>query len=182
MGWEKELLAKYFDNDGLAIVFTHSLLVAELATDIARKSHLSSTECSFVREASLLHDIGICQIYAPGIGMYGSNPYIMHGVLGRQILEKEGFPRHALVCERHTGVGLTLDDIVRQNLPLPHRDMTPQTITEEIICFADLFYSKTPAKLEKRKTVEKVRQKLSLFGEEKLQIFDSWMEKYGECL
>jgi len=182
VGWEKELLKRYFDNDGFAIVYPHSQMVAELATKISKKLKLSPLECAFIREASLLHDIGICQVYAPGIGMYGSNPYIMHGVLGRQILEKEALPQHALVCERHTGVGLTIDDIVRQNLPLPHRDMTPQTVSEEIICFADLFYSKTPGKLEKIKSPDKVRKKLSIFGEDKLQIFDRWMEKYGKFL
>lgn len=182
MGWEKELLRRYFDDNGLAIVFTHSQMVAELAIDIAKRSNLSVAECSFIHEASLLHDIGICQVYAPGIGMNGSNPYIMHGVLGRQILEKEGFPNHALVCERHTGVGLTVDDIVRQNLTLPIRNMTPQSIPEEIICFADLFYSKTPGKLKKRKSFDKVRHKLAVFGEDKLHIFDCWMKKYGKAV
>lgn len=157
-------------------------MVADLALTIATKSGLSGDDCTFIEEAALLHDIGICQVLAPGIGMYGENPYIMHGVLGRHILESEGFPRHALVCERHTGVGLTIEDIVSKNLPLPHRDMTPQTIPEEIICFADLFYSKTPGKLEKRKTPEKVRQKLSVFGDDKLQIFDRWMERYGKVV
>lgn len=182
MGWEKDLLRQYFDDDGFEIITIHSQMVAELATDIAGKIKLRSTECNFIKEAALLHDIGVCRVNAPGIGIHGSNPYIMHGVLGRQILENEGYPVHALVCERHTGVGLTIDDIVRQNLPLPHREMTPQTVAEEIICFADLFYSKTPGKLDTRKPVDRVRQKLSVFGEAKLQIFDRWMERYGGCL
>lgn len=182
MGWEKKLLARYFDRNGLELVYTHSAMVAELAVHIAVGQKLSDAECSFIREAALLHDIGICQVHAPGIGMHGEKPYIVHGVLGRQILEAEGLPKHALVCERHTGVGLTIDDIVSQNLPLPHRDMTPQNIEEEIICFADLFYSKTPGKLEKRKSVDKVRQKLEPFGESKLQIFDRWLDKFGSAL
>ncbi len=56
------------------------------------------------------------------------------------MLEAEGLPRHALVCERHTGAGLTVDDIISQRLPLPLRDMTPQTLEERLICYADKFY------------------------------------------
>jgi len=103
----------------------------------------------------------------------------MHGILGREILELEGLPQHALVCERHIGVGLTVDDIVGQSLSLPLRDMSPQTVAEEIVCFADLFYSKKPGKLTKRKSIESVRDNLSRFGESKVRIFDSWMQRFG---
>ncbi len=182
MSWEIKLLKRYFSGDALEIVTVHSRQVSKLAVEIARQQQLESGETEFIREAALLHDIGICQVDAPGIGVHGDKPYIMHGVLGRQILEAEGLPCHALVCERHTGVGLTLDDIIRQNLPLPHRDLTPQTPAEEIICFADLFYSKTPGKLTHRKSAEKVRRKLEPFGESKLQIFDSWLARYGAAV
>ncbi len=50
----------------------------------------------FIEEAALLHDIGVCQVHAPGLGLHGRHPYIMHGVLGREILEREGYPLHAL--------------------------------------------------------------------------------------
>ena len=96
-----------------------------------------------MEEAALLHDIGIFLCDAPDICCTGTLPYICHGVEGRRLLEAEGLPRHALVCERHTGSGLTVDDIVRQGLPLPHRDMTPQTLEEKLVCYADKFYSKS---------------------------------------
>ena len=44
-------------------------------------------------------------------GCYGDKDYICHGYLGRALLEKEGLPAHALVCERHVGVGLSISDI-----------------------------------------------------------------------
>ena len=59
----------------------------------------------------MLHDIGIFLTHAPQIGCHGDKPYICHGYLGRELLEKEGFPRHAIVCETHVGVGLTIADI-----------------------------------------------------------------------
>jgi uncharacterized protein len=86
------------------------------------------------------------------------------------------------VCERHIGVGLTIDDIVTQGLPLPMRDMSPRTISEEIICFADLFFSKKPGMLEQRKTVDRVRANLAGFGANKVQIFDSWMSRFEGAL
>ncbi len=64
----------------------------------------------------------------------------------------EGYPRHALVCERHTGAGLSLEGIIAQDLPVPHREMVPVSLEEQVICFADKFYSKTH--LEKEKSVK----------------------------
>ena len=123
----------------------------------------------FVKEAALLHDIGVCRTAAPGIGCHGSEPYIRHGIIGREILEAEGLPRHAMVCERHIGVGLTVEDIRAQNLPLPMREMSPVSVEERIICFADLFYSKYPGALHTEKSPEAVRKKLVQFGHRKGQ-------------
>ena len=59
-----------------------------------------------------------------------------------QILRNEHLPEsYARVCERHTGAGLTLHDILSQNLPLPHHDLQPETIEEKLICYADKFFS-----------------------------------------
>jgi uncharacterized protein len=100
-------------------------------------------------------------------------------VLGRELLEAEGLPLHALICERHTGVGLTLEDITSQNLPLPHRDMSPETLAERIICYADLFFSKNPEWLDQEKSVEKIRKGLAKFGSEKVAVFDAWQREFG---
>jgi len=180
--WEIELLGRYFAGDTLAIVVGHGRAVAGLALKVARVLELDEAECCFVEEAALLHDIGVCRIQAPSLGLDGGFPYIMHGIIGREILEKEGLPRHALVCERHIGVGLTLEDVIRQGLPLPQRDMSPRSTCEQIICFADLFYSKSPGRIELQKSPEQVRHKLAGFGGDKVQIFDGWMELFGAAL
>ena len=180
--WETELLGRYFAGDALAIIVGHGRAVAGLALRVSRLLGLAEEECRFVEEAALLHDIGVCRIRAPKLGLESGLPYIMHGIIGREILEQEGFPRHALVCERHIGVGLTVEDIVRQQLPLPLRDMTPLSLPEQIICFADLFYSKSPGKISHQKSADKVRSKLAGFGEGKARIFDRWMELFGADL
>ena len=176
------ILSRYFQGDSLDMIVSHGTAVSGLALRIGCSLGLPAEELSFLEQAALLHDIGISEVHAPEIGLFGSHPYIMHGILGREILEREGFPRHALVCERHIGVGLNEEDIARQQLPLPLRDMTPRVLTEEIICFADLFFSKRPGKLGQIKPVSKIREKLAGFGEEKLQIFDSWLERFGDAL
>lgn len=176
------ILERYFAGEALRVVVTHGRVVAGLALAAARGLALPDAELGFIAEAAMLHDIGVCRVEAPGLGLHGGHPYIMHGILGREILEREGLPRHALVCERHIGVGLTLDDIVKQRLPLPLRDMTPQNLSEEIICFADLFFSKSPGRLEQQKPAERVRAKLAAFGGEKVQIFDGWMARFGAAL
>lgn len=177
--WTTKLLARYLEGESYRIVAEHSRHVADLALEIAELASVPVSGRRFVEEAAMLHDIGVSQVRAAGLGINGDHPYIMHGVLGREILDREGYPLHALVCERHTGVGLTIDDIVRQNLPLPHRDMCPQSLEEQIICFADLFYSKNPDRLGKRKSIAKVRIKLLPFGEDKVAIFDEWLVRFG---
>lgn len=179
MRWEIELLGRYFEGETLAIIAGHGRVVADLALRVCRRIGLNDDECAFVTEAALLHDIGVCRIHAPKLGLHGVHPYIMHGIIGREILENERLPQHALVCERHIGVGLTVADIIGQALPLPKRDMIPLSLSEQIICFSDLFYSKSPGKISRQKTPEQVRSKLAGFGEHKVQIFDGWMELFG---
>lgn len=145
------------------ILTVHSRLVADKALECARRRGLH-VDLEFVEEAAMLHDIGIIRCDAPDIHCPGELPYICHGVVGRQILEAEGLPRHALVCERHTGAGLTVEDIVNQNLPLPHRDMTPQTLEEKLICYADKFYSKS-GDLKAEKSLDRVRRSMARHGE-----------------
>jgi uncharacterized protein len=52
------------------------------------------------------------------------------------------------VAERHTGTGISYEQIIREQLPIPLQDYTPQTLEERLICYADKFYSKTRFSLE----------------------------------
>lgn len=169
------MLAKYFTPPALAIILEHSRNVARKALQIARQSpDAARLDLVFIEEAALLHDIGVCRTDAPKLHCYGSEPYIRHGILGRAILEAEGLPRHALVSERHIGVGLTVADIEHQQLPLPRRDMVPTSAEERIIAAADLFYSKNINALSVEKSIERIRSGLAGFGGDKVAIFDGW--------
>ena len=162
-----------------AILIEHSEAVSNKALTIAQKLGLPSNEIIFIQEACLLHDIGMYLTNAPDIGCYGDVPYICHGYLGRDLLIEEGLPDHALVCERHTGTGLSIKDITNQNLPLPVRPMEPVSLPEKIIAYADKFFSKNPNNLGVEEDVEDVRKKLLKHGQEKLQIFETWHDLFN---
>lgn len=172
------LIDKYYpeDNERKHILMVHSRLVAEKALWIADRHPELALDKDFLYEAGMLHDIGIFLTDAPGIFCFGDRPYVCHGYLGADLLRSDGYPRHALVCERHTGAGLSLHDIVSQQLPVPHRDMLPVSLEEQVICFADKFYSKTHP--EREKTVEKARKSLAYFGDAGAARFDRWCEQF----
>lgn len=173
-----DIIKKYYPvgSEAFQILLTHSRSVADKALSIARMHPEMNLDLTFIDEASMLHDIGIFKCNAPDIACYGEAEYICHGYLGSDLMREEGFPRHALVCERHTGTGISLKMIEERNLPLPQRDMQPVSMEEQLICFADKFYSKT--KLEKEKSIDKVKQGLSKYGAETVGRFDSWCKLF----
>jgi uncharacterized protein len=148
-----------------------------MAINIAQKHPELKANSQFIEEAALLHDIGIFLTNAPDLHCYGEHPYICHGYLGRELLEKEGYDLHALVCERHTGTGLSLQEIQRQNLPIPHRDMRPVSIEEQIICFADKFFSKSKS-LAQPKSIQTIRKAIQKHGDTQLNRFNNWCEMF----
>jgi uncharacterized protein len=176
------IIEKYYKENkkARAILLSHSQLVADRATAIARdlNSRGTKVDIEFVTEAALLHDIGMIFTAAPELGCHGDLPYLMHGIKGAEILLKEGYPRHARVCERHIGIGLTAAEIIEQQLPLPQRDMLPETLEEKIISYADLFYSKGLKNRDREKSPQQVRENLQKFGAEKALIFDRWRKLF----
>lgn len=175
---EKYYTPGYTDYD---LLVTHSRQVAELATALGKRymaSHPGEPmDLDFVYEAAMLHDIAIFKTNAPGIGCYGDEPYIRHGILGRELLDGLGLPRHALVCERHTGSGISAKDIMEQHLKLPVRDMLPLTLEEKVICYADKFYSKSH--VHRMKTMERTLRSLSKFGNDTIERFQALVALFG---
>lgn len=160
----------YSDNPRLLSTVTiHSECVARKAVRCLEKNNISA-DFDFVWEAAMLHDIGVVKCNAPSIFCYGDRPYICHGIEGRKMLDSLGLYRHALVCERHTGSGLSIQDIISQNLPLPHREMLPLSIEEKAICYADKFFSKS-GNLTEEKSLEKIMSQMERFGNDSLHRF-----------
>ncbi len=161
-------------------VVAHGRMVADKAVEIAGRVSWLPPGLLFIEEAAMLHDIGIFMTDAPHLGCTGDYPYIAHGYLGRQILEDIGCPLHALVCERHTGVGLTAGEIRDLGLPIPVRDMLPITLEEEIICFADLLHPSSPERMLTALSVAEAREDIMAYGKAKLRKFDRWAVMFGE--
>jgi uncharacterized protein len=172
------IIEKYYNplSDTYKILMDHSCSVAGKALSIASLHREMNIDRKFVEEAAMLHDIGIIYCDAPKIACTGTEPYIRHGILGAELMRKEGFPRHALVCERHTGTGIYSENVEKQNLPLPVKDYYPVSFEEQLICFADKFFSKT--NLGKEKEIDKIRSSLYKYGEDAVLRFNNWCKLF----
>ena len=175
-----DIISEFYDPDSKAykILIQHGGQVAGKAVEVARRVPHLSPDLKFIEEAAMLHDIGIFLTNAPGLGCTGEFPYIFHGYLGRKILEKRGLPRHALVCERHVGVGITLEDVRHLSFP-EQREMVPVSTEEQIVCYADKFFSKNGKTTAKEKSVEEIKCGLELYGHDKILKFQLWADLFG---
>lgn len=169
-----KIIDKYYPEDNALkhILIVHSESVMRKALKIVDKHPELNIDRLFVEEAAMLHDIGIVKCDAAGIQCFGTEPYLRHGRLGAEMMRTEGYPLHARVCERHTGAGLSVEDIENQDLPLPHIDLLPETIEEKVICYADKFFSKTH--LDREKTFEQAEKSIAKFGGNGLERFLTW--------
>jgi uncharacterized protein len=176
-----KIIEKYYQPKSLRhkIYLPHCTAVKDLSLKIARAHPEFGADLEVLEMAAMLHDIGIYFTDAPDIGCFGTLPYLAHGYKGRELLEKEGLREIAPSCERHIGVGITIADIEKNNLPVPKRDMTPQTIEEKIVCFADKFYSKSSHNLLLPKPLEKVKKSIRKYGEEKWTVFEGMIDMFG---
>jgi len=174
-----DIIKDYYRPGTLAydILMRHGELVAEKALMAASQVAHLEPDLTFIQEAAMLHDIGMFLTNSPEIGCSGTHPYVMHGVLGRRLLEERGLPRHGRVCERHVGVGISAKDVRRRGLPLPVRDMLPETLEEQIICYADKFYSKAGGR-HKEKSASQILKNLKRRGKGKTKRFKYWLKRF----
>jgi uncharacterized protein len=160
----------------------HGSQVAQKALKAAEKvSHLEP-DLDFIEQAAMLHDVGIFMTATPQLGCNGTHPYIRHGVLGYDLMIGAGRSQLARVCERHVGVGISADDVLRFSLPLPERDMVPISIEEQIICYADKFFSKNGngSLRAPEKTLAEINSSLRKYGKDKVNRFQNWVEMFGD--
>lgn len=176
----RTIIEKYYpkDNKLRRLLLRHSGDVRRRAVAIVDANPQLNADRTFVAEAAMLHDIGVFTTDAPGIHCHGKDPYILHGYNGARLLRADGLPRHARVCERHTGAGITRDAVITQHLPLPQQDFLPETIEEIIVCYADKFYSKSHP--DRVRTVEQAAKSLAKFGDDGVARFLSWARMFGE--
>lgn len=115
----RRIIDKYYPagSELRDIYLKHCRSVAGEALEIAHRKKLDLAD-NEIESAAMMHDIGIFATHAPSIHCNGTEPYICHGAIGAQLLREEGAPEEwARVAERHTGSGLTDEEIKRQALP-----------------------------------------------------------------
>ncbi len=130
------LLRKYKDTDeGFRIVLKHSKVVQKHCVELAKKLQKKGfdIDMQLLKNGALLHDIGYFKVYD------NKEKRIRHGIEGGKILRKEGYSKLARIAERHIGLGISKEDIIKQKLQLPKKDFLPKTIEEKIITYIDNF-------------------------------------------
>jgi len=170
-----KIITKHITNPlTLGIYTIHVTLVTARALRIARNIGYSVEDLRFIEEAAMLHDIGIINVNAPSIGCSGDLPYIAHIEEGAKILEAEGLPKHARICEHHTGVGIDKDQVIARKLPLSAKDYIAENQIERIIAWADLFFSKDADNLFEERTLEEIREVSASYGPTYGERFAEW--------
>lgn len=179
-----DILAEIYGRHSKAfeILVAHGRQVAQKALVAAEKVAHLQPDRDFIHNAALLHDIGIIHTASPGFGCHGKYPYICHGYLGRELLDGIGLPQYGLISERHIGAGISCDAIRKFKLPLPQRDMVPVSIEEQIICYADKFFSKNgrDGQQNGEKSVDQIIQSLKAHGQNQVSRFQKWANLFGD--
>lgn len=157
-------------------IWEHCKIVRDIALDLQSKKNLKLNTDLLVAGA-LLHDIGVYRLYNADNELDEAN-YIQHGTKGYELLKDEGVTEElARFGSHHTGVGLTADEIRQNDLPLPHEDFLADTEEERLVMYADKFHSKLPSQFN---TLEWYKEHVKRFGEEKVRIFESMAQDFGE--
>ncbi len=102
----------------------HSILVAEKALDIARRTG-KDLDRELIARGALFHDLGKALTHS-----------YQHGELGAEIGKRFGLPKAITdIARKHFHGGLTAKEA--ENLDLPVVDYTPRLLEERIILYAD---------------------------------------------
>jgi uncharacterized protein len=161
-------------REAFELVHTHCEIVCAIAERLVDGL---GVDVGLVRAGCLLHDIGVYRLYSGGVLDHAR--YVRHGVLGHGLLAEAGFAETLCrFCSHHVGVGLTRDDVRRQDLPIPVADYLPETVEERLVMYADKFHTKAspPAFLTADSYAARVRR----FGEDKPTVFAALRAEFGE--
>jgi uncharacterized protein len=176
---DDEILALHRDaaptRDAFESVYPHCVLVCQIAEQYFAGLEVDT---DLVRAGALLHDVGVYRLYGPA-GELNTVEYVRHGVLGHELLKDLGFPEE--ICRfasRHTGVGITRDEVLRGGLPIPVDDYVPGSGEEELVMYADKFHSKrTPPVFVSGASYQVA---VGRWGEEKIATFAALRARYGD--
>ena len=172
------IIDKYYPrcDEQRNLLLVHSWQVAAKALRCAASHPELPLDRHLLLRGALLHDVGIFATHAPSIYCNGEEPYLMHGFVGARLLRALGHEAEARICERHTGTGLTAQTIRERSLHVEPRDYMPETLEEQLVCYADKFYSKSRPQQEL--TFEFAYSMILRYGEEGAAKFWQWHKKF----
>jgi uncharacterized protein len=158
-------------------VLGHSVIVRRVAEHLADRV-AEPVDRELLRVGAMVHDIGVYLLYDRQ-GNRGPQHYLRHGVLGHDLLADLGFGETLCrFCSCHIGVGLTRQDVLDQQLPIPAADYLARTVEEALVTYADIFHSKSaPSRFV---TIEEYRRKLHNFGAVHQERFARLRERFGD--
>lgn len=174
-----DVIDKFYAEDSKLrrILLIHSWQVATRVMKCNAMHPELKLDRGLLFRGAMLHDIGIKQTYAPSIFCEGTDPYLMHGFWGARMLRQFGMEREARICERHTGAGMSQQAIIDARLNIEAKDYLPETLEEQLVCYADKFYSKS--KPNRRLNAQDAYNGLLRFGEEGAERFKQWDRLFG---
>lgn len=139
---------------------------------VERKNLYDQLDWELVMAGCYLHDIGTYKFLESKDHIDG---YLMHGIIGGEILRSKGLESLARIAERHIGAGISREDIESQHMPLPPQDFLPESLEEKLVCYADKFSSKS----RKAKDLESIRAELATYGEGPQRRWEALEELFG---
>jgi uncharacterized protein len=179
---EYALHTKYAQSEKLLdLVWTHCNIITDVVIQLYQKEPQKfDFPLEVAIQAGLCHDVGayLCSGFEWLPDQPPSQiPYAQHTIVGAWVLFQEGYlPEVVQGAYVHAGVGLTAEDVTTHQLQLPVDNYWPTTQFQRFITYCSKFHSKTP----RFKTTDEIRETLHHFGEDKLGIFNTFVEEFGE--
>lgn len=175
----RKLHSKYAKTKSdFELIYKHCVIVETIAMQLLATKPQASIDKNLVHVGCLLHDIGAYEVLENGSFVQG----VRHGVIGEKILKSESFPDNICqIASRHTGVGLTKQDVIDQKINIPIADYTASSDEECLIMYADKFHSKSnpPTEPPYFCDFDWFRNSIQRFGADKAVRFDKLAEQFG---
>ncbi len=170
---------KYAPTDAAyQMVFTHCMIVSDITKQLIKDSSLE-IDAEVAITGALLHDIGVYHYFDNNGELLLGKKSVAHGVDSEEILKSEGLPESIWrIGSHHTGIYLSEQDVIDQELPVPIKDYSPRTAEELIVMYADKFHTKGPTPIFN--SFDWYRNDVSKFGKDKSAKFDSMAANFGK--
>lgn len=167
---------KYYEKL-LDLCWTHCQIVKKIALQIAaelKKNYSIEVDGDLIKAGALVHDIGLYNCLDDNFQKVVR--YATHGLIGYEILKKEGVEEKVARFSLCHTAGLTKEEIIAQEIPMEAKDYIPITLEEEIVSYADTFHSKGHPGFN---TYEKMEDKYSKYGDNAVTMLRRFRKKFG---